>query len=66
MGSSDERAETSGTYLFVSSVLYWDTVENVLVLSLSLLLLQSERDTSDRSLLDTLHQVGGDCYQHLS
>lgn len=33
----------------------WD----VLVLSLTLLLLQLERDTTDWALLDSLHQVGG-------
>lgn len=33
----------------------WD----VLVLSLSLLFLQLERDTSNWALLDSLHQVGG-------
>lgn len=33
----------------------WD----VLVLSLSLFLLQLERDTSDWTLLNSLHQVGG-------
>jgi hypothetical protein len=34
---------------------------DVLVLALTLLLLQTEGDASDRALLDTLHQVGGDC-----
>lgn len=34
---------------------FWD----VLVLSLSLLLLQLERDTSNWTLLNSLHQVGG-------
>ena len=41
-------------------VLSEETEVHVLVLSLSLLLLQSERDTTDGSLLDSLHQVGGD------
>lgn len=34
---------------------------NVLVLTLTLLLLETERDTTDGALLDTLHKVGGDC-----
>lgn len=33
---------------------------DVLVLSLPLLFLQPERDTSDRTLLDSLHQMGGE------
>lgn len=32
---------------------------NVLILALSLLFLQLERDTSNRSLLDSLHQIRG-------
>ena len=35
-------------------------VGDVLVLPFPLLLLQSERDSSDGSLLNSLHQVGGD------
>jgi len=34
---------------------------NVLVLALTLLLLETERDTTDGTLLDALHKVGGDC-----
>jgi hypothetical protein len=32
---------------------------DVLILAFSLLFLELERDTADRSTLDTLHQVGG-------
>lgn len=34
-------------------------LRNVLILALTLLLLQLERDTADRATLDTLHKVGG-------
>lgn len=34
-------------------------LRNVLILALTLLLLQLEGDTADRTTLDTLHQVGG-------
>jgi hypothetical protein len=60
-GCSDSRAETSGTYLIIRFIQLKQQKSNVLVLSLSLLLLQSERDTTDGSLLNTLHQMGGDC-----
>ena len=66
------RAETSGTYLKGISTDprplrfppaqfgRWNRNIHALVLSLALLLLQPERDTTDGTLLDTLHQVGGD------
>jgi hypothetical protein len=43
------------------SVVQGGHIGDVLILPLTLFLLQSERDTSDGTLLDSLHQVGGDC-----